>query len=82
MSAPVSTVDWKRCTSYVTIGVAIMEDGTFHASLTSYYGEPRKWRRHHLAGGLTDATLAPAGLTALQAAAQQALDAFWAGRLG
>jgi hypothetical protein len=81
VSAPTSTVDWKRCTSYVTLGIALYEDGTYTASLTSYYGEPRRWKRHTLAGGVQQFELAPAGLSALSEAAQAALDAFWAGHL-
>jgi hypothetical protein len=79
--APGSTTRWKHCTQYVTLAVALYDDGTYGASITSYHGDPRKWERHSLSGGEQDATLAPAGLQALQHAAESALAAFWEGRL-
>lgn len=82
MTAPASTVDWKHCSSYVTLSVALYDDGTYSATITSYYGEPRRWRRHRLDGGAQDPTLAPPALSALSEASRAAIDAFWAGRLG
>lgn len=79
MGAPVSTTDWKRCTAHVTLGVSLLVDGTYTATLTSYYGEPRRWRRHTLDAGQQDMTLAPPALAALREAAQQAIDAWFEG---
>lgn len=76
-----SKVNWKACDQYVTLSVALYQDGTYSATLTSYYGDPRRWTRHQLEGGQQEYTLAPAAIQALQEASEQALDAFWAGEL-
>lgn len=82
MTVATGRTDWKRCSAYLTLAVALMEDGTYTALLTSYHGDPRKTERYRLQGGVQQFDLAPAGLSALAEAAQQALDAFWSGDLG
>lgn len=81
MGAPVSTTDWKKCTQHLTLSVSLLDDGTYTATLTSYYGEPRKWRRRTLGASQQQGLLAPPGLSALQEAAQAAIDAWFAGDL-
>lgn len=72
---------WDAVTHYVTLSVALREDGTYTASLGSIIPASGKRSMHYFDAEPQEWTIAPPGLAALTSAAQAALDAFWAGEL-
>lgn len=81
MRSRAKALSWKQVTHSITLHVLLREDGSYVASLHSIRPGSGQHEHHYLDGGPADGTLAPPGLSALQSAAQEALEAWWAGEL-
>lgn len=68
-------------THVLSLSITVWSDGTFTGAVSAWEPGGERMRHYRLPGGVTDGTVAPRGLEALQQGAQLALDLWGEGAL-